>query len=661
MSTSEAVRAQRLYGLDGTRSRDVVSSGNKAANLAIAAVAGLPVVPGFVLGAGVDLTSELASDDLFERWRVLSHDGNVPLIVRSSSPVEDSASSSMAGRFVSVADVTSWDGFVDAVEQVLASAVIDGVAHPMAVLVQQQLRSKLGGVLFGADPVTGSRDVIHVAASTSGAHTVVSGKAGSELTLDRRGRVKTGTNVLTHAQGRQLAKLSSAADRLFGAPQDVEWAFDDEGRLWLLQARPITTAAAAADAHSPVYGPGPLSETFPDPLSTLEQDLWIPPLREALAFALRTVGVKHRIDPTAAVIVVDGRPAIDLDLIGMNPAPTNFLARLDPRPPARRLVASWRVGRLRAALPLLADDVIELVDQQLEQVPRLDKLGEAELLQILEHSSAVLRSLHGYEILVGLVDPKDSGSTATAEALRVLQQRAGATYDHLVSDEPVLLSLVPPRIGAARTPSTSGGKADVTDEQDLSRREELRLRVRWVQELTARAAWELAGRLESSGICPSDLVRHCTASELASLVLDRRRPQQAPVAVPFSDSAPLPTAFRLTADGHVVPVQSSTKSRGQGASPGRARGVVCQLPAEPVPVGAILVVRTLDPNLATQLPGLSAIVAETGTALSHLAILAREMGIPAVVGFSGATERFPAGATITVDGRTGEVIEEPER
>jgi pyruvate,water dikinase len=48
-------------------------------------------------------------------------------------------------------------------------------------------------------------------------------------------------------------------------------------------------------------------------------------------------------------------------------------------------------------------------------------------------------------------------------------------------------------------------------------------------------------------------------------------------------------------------------------------------------------------------------VAETGSVLSHLAILAREFGVPTVVGVAGAVTRFPPGTPIVVDGTTGEV------
>jgi phosphohistidine swiveling domain-containing protein len=73
------------------------------------------------------------------------------------------------------------------------------------------------------------------------------------------------------------------------------------------------------------------------------------------------------------------------------------------------------------------------------------------------------------------------------------------------------------------------------------------------------------------------------------------------------------------------------------------------------PAGSVLVVRTLDPGLAPLLPGLAGLVAETGSVLSHLAILAREFGVATAVGIEGATAKFPPGTTVAVDGTTGDV------
>ncbi len=88
---------------------------------------------------------------------------------------------------------------------------------------------------------------------------------------------------------------------------------------------------------------------------------------------------------------------------------------------------------------------------------------------------------------------------------------------------------------------------------------------------------------------------------------------------------------------------------GGGEGTGRAH-----LGGDP-PAGAVLVVTHLDPRLATVIPRLGGLVAETGSPLSHLAILAREHGVPTVVGHAGATERYHDGDLLAVDGSAGTV------
>ena len=50
-----------------------------------------------------------------------------------------------------------------------------------------------------------------------------------------------GEASLTDAQIRALAELGARVEAHYGEPQDTEWAIDGDGKIWLLQARPITT------------------------------------------------------------------------------------------------------------------------------------------------------------------------------------------------------------------------------------------------------------------------------------------------------------------------------------------------------------------------------------------------------------------------------------
>jgi len=142
-----------------TDAGDASLTGAKAANLAIAQRAGLPVLPGMVLTTAWDHTGwwhpsrlhDGGDSSAWTAWHQMSEDGRRPVVVRSSSTNEDGGTSSMAGVFTSVLNVSDRMSFVHAVDEVLASAHSGLIAGaPMAVLVQPQLSPRWGGVLFGA-------------------------------------------------------------------------------------------------------------------------------------------------------------------------------------------------------------------------------------------------------------------------------------------------------------------------------------------------------------------------------------------------------------------------------------------------------------------------------------------------------------------------------
>jgi phosphohistidine swiveling domain-containing protein len=75
-----------------------------------------------------------------------------------------------------------------------------------------------------------------------------------------------------------------------------------------------------------------------------------------------------------------------------------------------------------------------------------------------------------------------------------------------------------------------------------------------------------------------------------------------------------------------------------------------------VPRDAILVTRILHPHLAPLLARAAGIVVEEGSLLQHATTLAREFGVPAIVGVVGAVSLFKNGDEIEVDGDTGIIV-----
>jgi pyruvate,water dikinase len=92
---------------------------------------------------------------------------------------------------------------------------------------------------------------------------------------------------------------------------------------------------------------------------------------------------------------------------------------------------------------------------------------------------------------------------------------------------------------------------------------------------------------------------------------------------------------------------------GVGWGEGRAAVINCECELSRVAPGDILVTKVAGPALSQILPQLGGVVAELGGSTSHLASLARERGIPAVLGVLDATATIPDGAQVAVDGVTG--------
>jgi len=94
---------------------------------------------------------------------------------------------------------------------------------------------------------------------------------------------------------------------------------------------------------------------------------------------------------------------------------------------------------------------------------------------------------------------------------------------------------------------------------------------------------------------------------------------------------------------------------GVGWGTGRACVVNCECELTRVGPGDVLVTRMAGPALGQILPRVAGVVAELGGSTSHLASLARERGIPMVLGVHDATHRIPEGSNVAVDGVAGVV------
>ncbi|MER5182619.1 PEP/pyruvate-binding domain-containing protein [Streptomyces sp. NPDC002896] len=244
----------------GSGQRDVV--GGKAVGLAGLIRLGERVPDGFCVTTEAYGTGEVPRAEVLAAYERL---GGGPVAVRSSATAEDLPHASFAGQQDTYLGVTGGEALIEAIEACWASLHTEratayreanGIPQDcvrMAVVVQRMVDAEVAGVLFTADPLTGSRSASVVDAAPGLGTAVVDGAAVADhYVLD--GTEEGERGCLTPARRKELRAAGERIKDLLGAEQDIEWAYDHDGKLWLLQARPITTLFPAPP---PSDKPGP--------------------------------------------------------------------------------------------------------------------------------------------------------------------------------------------------------------------------------------------------------------------------------------------------------------------------------------------------------------------------------------------------------------------
>jgi pyruvate,water dikinase len=205
-----------------------------------------------------------------------------PVAVRSSATAEDLPFASFAGQQDTYLNIVGSDAVLDAVHRCWASLwtdravsyratnAIDPRSVRLAVVVQRMVDAVVAGVMFTANPVTGKRSETVIDASPGLGEAVVSGAVNPDHFVvntatgeiverrlgDKRLVIKStagggtthvtrdaadNTYCISDDQVRALVKLGARVAAHYGSPQDTEWAIDNDGMVWLTQARPVTT------------------------------------------------------------------------------------------------------------------------------------------------------------------------------------------------------------------------------------------------------------------------------------------------------------------------------------------------------------------------------------------------------------------------------------
>jgi pyruvate,water dikinase len=232
-----------------------VFAGGKGGMLARMYQDGYPVPDGFIILPEAFHMEELRSDVWDEIIIYLKdmrkNNEEAEFAVRSSALSEDSAQASFAGEFETVLNVKSDEDIKRAIytvfksresKRVKAYSTVQGVeqSQQMAVVIQLMVQSEISGVLFTTDPITGSYTSMIGNYVHGLGEQLVSGEANPyDFKLIRPKGKYDGPEELKK-YGSNLYKLASRLEKELNRPQDIEWTVA-KGKLYLLQARPITT------------------------------------------------------------------------------------------------------------------------------------------------------------------------------------------------------------------------------------------------------------------------------------------------------------------------------------------------------------------------------------------------------------------------------------
>jgi len=186
--------------------------------------------------------------------------------LRSSALGEDTAGVSFAGLYRTVLNVDR-DSLVAAYKEIIASKYgaraisyrrKRGYRHvdiEMCVGCLVMVDALVSGVTYSLDPGEEESEVIRINATAGIAKGVVDGTTITDLYLVSREkphavvyremRQDQTASALTYGQVKKLAEAALLLEQHFGQPQDIEWSFDHQGTLYILQSRPMLKSRAA--------------------------------------------------------------------------------------------------------------------------------------------------------------------------------------------------------------------------------------------------------------------------------------------------------------------------------------------------------------------------------------------------------------------------------
>ncbi|MCK5807383.1 hypothetical protein KAH37_00210, partial [bacterium] len=254
------------------------------------------------------LVTELQKEELTTFIATLSP---ASYAIRSSADAEDGDTLSFAGQFRSFLNCSGEKEICEAVEKCFNSAHSKSVesyqkalhsdeSSGMNVLIQKMVHSAISGVLFTADPAENRRDKMVLSCLKGVGEDLMSGTSeGETISFLKERKDECNPELLSREQFLELTNQALEIERLYGKPADLEWAIDENGALFWLQLRPITSLASVHINEldttplytEPLYTLGNIGEMMPGPVTPLTLSTFVRSIDYGLQVFYKALGV----------------------------------------------------------------------------------------------------------------------------------------------------------------------------------------------------------------------------------------------------------------------------------------------------------------------------------------------------------------------------------
>ena len=611
---------------------------------------------------------------------------NIPVVVRSSSPSEDSTLTSFAGLHESYVNVKGTSSILKSIKLVWASLWSDSALlyrkelnldarhSSMAVVIQELESGERSGVAFSINPLQKKESVVEAVWGLN------EGLVNGTVEPDRWTIARENGQILSHKapdlrditiqssdngtisiksdpeefkepplsfeEVTNIWQLAMRSENFFGSPQDVEWTIKD-GRIFLLQSRPITSGAFMEDERQKYLSLKVGFEKLKKLRNRIENELLPAMNDEAERMSRLDLGEMNE-----GTLAGEIRKRMGI-LENWNKV---YARDFIPFAHGTRLFGQFYNDRIAPDDPfefvqLLEGTEMKSLERNRKIMDMAQKLqNNPELRKIIEDNKSLPaemeKELEGLAREFHLSSGEEFGS-AREQAISFILEMSTLSEKH--SNQKVSLGELSRRF----LENFSDDEKEIAMEYlDLARaswklRDDDNLYLAAIENEVNRSILE--GKKRISGI--GNISKFELSGDDVSRCLEGGacRPE---------------TGMQLSQTKKVTAKDSFfyRQAKGQPASPGtgtgKARVIKEKKDLLKFKKGEILVCDAIEPDMTFIVPLAAGIVERRGGMLIHGAIIAREYGIPCVTGVPAAAEIIMDGSTVTVDGYLGIVIVE---